>query len=161
MYTNILSDFSRVIIKPMDKSYTVGALNPIHRELVAKYGEDYDPTPYFELNEELLGFYGSLKERYAIDLFTTDIIQNHPLIRPRLESVFTNIFSANDLGLDKKESAAYSFIADKLQVPTGQIIYIDDSVGNTAAANAAGMKAFRYTDNDDEIIEQVSSLLSK
>jgi len=160
MYTNILSDFSRVIIKPVDKTYTVGPLNPIHRELVAQHGEDYDPSPYFELNEELLNFYSSLKGKYAIDLFTTDIIQNHPRIRPRLESVFSNIFSANELGLDKKKSTSYAFIADKLHVPPEHIIYIDDSVGNTVAAHAAGMKALRYTDNDKEIVEEVSALLS-
>lgn len=160
MYTTILSDFSRVIIKPKDKSYS-GALNPVHREMTAKFGEQYDVFEYFELNKRLLDFYQSLKAKYSVNLFTTDIIQNHPLVRPQLELVFENIFSANDYKLNKKDPLAYLFVADKLKTQPENVIYIDDQVGNIEAAKEAGMTTLHYTDDDREIIEHVSSLLQK
>jgi FMN phosphatase YigB (HAD superfamily) len=160
MYSTILSDFSRVIIKPKDKDYA-GALNAIHRALTRKFGEKYNMFEYFEINEKLIDFYASLKEDYSVNRFTTDMIQNHPLIRPRLESVFSNIFAANDYGLSKKDPSAYSFIADKLAVKLEQVIYIDDQEANAEAARRAGMTVLHYTDNDNEIIGQVSLLLSK
>ena len=94
-----------------------------------------------------------------MNLFTTDIIQNHPLVRPQLELVFENIFSANDHGLNKKDPGAYQFVADKLKVKPQSIIYVDDQVGNIEAAKSAGMKTLLYTENDDEVITQISSLL--
>lgn len=160
MYTTILSDFSRVIIKAKDKSY-LGALNPVHRELTAKFGEQYDVFEYFELNTKLLDFYKSLKSKYSLNLFTTDVIQNHPLVRPQLELVFENIFSANDHNLHKKDSAAYLFVVDKLKTQPENVIYIDDQMGNIEAAKKAGMTTIHYADNDNETIEQISLLLSK
>ena len=138
-YTTILSDFSRVIIKPKDKNYS-GALNPIHRELTEKFGQSYNLFDHFEINDRLLDFYKSLKANYSINLFTTDIIQNHPQIRPELEGVFENIFAANDLGLNKKEPAAYLFLCKKMDVRPASVIYIDDQLGNIEAAKAAGEK---------------------
>ncbi|OGG71239.1 hypothetical protein A3F27_00030 [Candidatus Kaiserbacteria bacterium RIFCSPHIGHO2_12_FULL_53_13] len=158
MYTTLLSDFSRVIIKPKDKNYA-GALNPIHRDLTEKLGERYGIFDYFELNEKLLDFYRSLKAELSVNIFTTDILQNHPLLMPRLEPIFENIFSANTLGLSKKEPSAYLFIAEKLRVRPESIVYIDDQIKNVEAAQEAGLSALHYTDNDDEIIKEVSLLL--
>lgn len=160
MYTTILSDFSRVIIKPKDRNYT-GGLNPVHRNLTEKLGQNYNPFEYFELNENLLNFYSSLKEEYSVNLFTTDIIQNHPSIRPRLESIFENIFAANDYGLNKKDPTAYSFIADKLGKRPKEIIYIDDQGENVTASQEAGMMALHYAGDDKEIMKQISLLLRK
>ena len=78
---------------------------------------------------------------------------------PRLEPIFENIFSANTLGLSKKEPSAYLFIAEKLRVRPESIVYIDDQIKNVEAAQEAGLSALHYTDNDDEIIKEVSLLL--
>lgn len=158
MITTILSDFSQVIIKPKDKNYS-GALNLIHRDLVEKFGERYNIFDYFEVNTKLLDFYKTLKPRFSVNMFTTDILQSHPLLRPLLDATFENIFVAKDLGLSKKESGAYVFVAEKLQARPENILYIDDQVKNVEAAQSAGLRALRYTDNDDEIIRQMGALL--
>ena len=74
MYTTIISDFSRVIIKPKDKNYS-GALNLMHRDLTEKFGENYNVFEYFELNSKLLDFFKSMRGKYSVNLFTTDIIK--------------------------------------------------------------------------------------
>lgn len=159
MYTTIISDFSRVIIKPIDKGY-LGGLNAFHRELIEKFGERYNIFEYFEVNNKLLDFYLFIKTKYSVNLFTTDIIQNHPLLRPKLDDAFGNIFAANDHGLNKKDPTAYLFIADKLKTSPQNIIYIDDQMSNIEAATSAGFKALHYEGDDDFIIKTISSLLS-
>jgi len=153
----VLSDFSHVLLKQRDKDY-VGTLNGLHRELVQKFGEDYDAFQYFELNRTLLTFYATLKSRCSIGIFTTDTLQNHRQLRPELDLVCDQIFAAKDYGWNKKDSASYGFVSEVLGVSSEEVIYIDDEQGNIDAATKAGMRAFRYR-QDDEIIQVVSSLL--
>jgi len=157
MPTALLSDFSRVLLRPKDKAYT-GGLNALHKRLLAELRGTYSIFDHYELNEELLDFYQSLKGKYSLNIFTTDIIQNHPEIRARLEPLFDHIFAANDLGLNKKDPQAYIFIANKLNLDPHEIIYVDDQLGNVEAANKAGLTAFQYN-NNQETIAQIKALL--
>src|SRR3989338_6206622 len=133
MITTILSDFARVIIKPKDKSYT-GALNSMHRDLVEKLGKQYNVFDYFEINTKLLDFYKTLKPRFSVNMFTKGSLQNHPMLKSQLESVFENIFSAQSLGLNKGEVSAYLSVAEKLHTKPECIVYLDDQVKNMEAA---------------------------
>ncbi|MDP4001066.1 MAG: HAD-IA family hydrolase [bacterium] len=158
MLTALLSDFSRVLLRPKNMAYAAG-LNALHKKLTGESNGTYQIFDYFEFNEELLDFYKSLKGKYPISLFTTDIIQNHPEIRARLEPIFDHIFAANDLGLSKKDSQAYIFIANKLHLDPHEIVYIDDQPGNVEAANEAGLTAFQYNNNNQETIARIKALL--
>jgi FMN phosphatase YigB (HAD superfamily) len=157
IFKTLLSDFSRVILFPKDTLY-LGGLNAVHRELQTSLGEEYNLFEHFVLNQDLLHFYASLHPQYSVNLFTTDIIQNHPLLRPKLEIVFENIFAANDYGLDKKNPTAYSFIAEKLAVLPEEVVFIDDQEGNIEAAKQAGMATVLY-DNNNDVIRRVTALL--
>lgn len=158
MPSALLSDFSRVILRPRDRGYTAG-LNALHKRLTGESEGTYQIFDYFEFNEELLDFYKSLKGRYPINIFTTDIIQNHPKIRVRLEPIFDHIFAANDLGLSKRDPQAYIFIANKLHLDPKEIVYVDDQSGNVEAANEAGLTAFQYNNDNQETIARIKSLL--
>jgi len=156
---SILSDFSRTVFHPKNADYT-GGLNSLHKKLVAELGDQYRVLDHFEFNTELMDLYRALTD-VSVNLFTTDIIQNHPHIRPELEAVFENIFAANDLGLSKKDPAAYVFVAQKLNIHPSNIIYVDDQHANNEAAHAAGMNIVHFDKDTPAVIEKIKHLLLK
>ena len=157
---SILSDFSRVLLKPKDENYKE-SLNTLHRQLSEELGHEYPAADHFVFNDELLDFYASLKGQYPLHLFTTDIIQNHPHIRPKLDAVFDNIISASEHGLSKKDPAAYRFISDMIKKEPMEIVFIDDQLSNLEAAKSAGMKTVHYQDDNERAIHDIKALLAE
>lgn len=141
----LLFDFSRVLLHPTDKTYS-GSLNNLHREL--KDNESYYLFNYFELNEELLEFLKTLKGRYELCIFTTDIIQNDPLIREKIDPIFKKIYSANELGITKKDPESYKFIAKNLGVKPEEIFFTDDTERNIEAAEETGFRTHLFKGNE-------------
>lgn len=152
----LLLDFSRVLLHPTDKTYT-GSLNNLHRELKDK--ESYYLFNYFELNEELLKYLKTLKGKYELCIFTTDIIQNDPLIREKIDPLFSKIYSANELGISKKDPESYRYIAKDLGKKPDEIFFTDDTPGNIESAKDAGLHTYLYTSND-KLISTLKSLSS-
>jgi len=153
----VLSDLSRVLLFPKDKNYLEG-LNELHKKLLAEKGAGYPAFEYFELNQELLDYYESLRDSHTFAVFTTDIIQDHPDIRNALKKVFVRIFSARELGVVKNDPFAYQLIASLLKVAPFACIYIDDQENNVNAAKEAGMHAFVYRSNP-VLIQQIKAVL--
>lgn len=141
----IVSDFSGVILKPVDSDYS-GGLNALNKKLLAE--GDYDFWKYFQLNKDLLEFYRSLKGQLKVYIFTTGYVQEHPTLSPRLKGVFEDIFSCDDLGLNEKDSNAYEAIVTRIGVRPDEILYIDDKQGNVDTANGLGIKTVLYTSNE-------------
>ena len=154
MIKAVISDFSRVLLVPKDKSYS-GGLNELHQKLAQQ--TDYNPLVYFELNLRLLDFYSSLKDTYSLFVFTSETIQNAPEFRAYLEPVFDEMISALDLGVNKKDIQAYTKLVAKLNLKVDEVMYIDDSVDNVEAATQAGLKAILFKDNL-EVIEKIRLL---
>lgn len=150
----LLLDFSRVLLHPTDKTYS-GSLNNLHREL--KDAESYYLFNYFELNEELLEFLESLKGKFDLRIFTTDIIQNDPLIREKIDPLFSKIYSAFELGITKKEKRSYEFLAKDIGVAPEEILFIDDQESNITPAREAGFKTHHF-ENNSEIIDYLKKL---
>lgn len=158
MITTILSDFSRVILSPKDKKYK-GDLNPLHKDLSNKYG-NYQFTDYFIFNKEILNFYKSLKDKYSVNLFTAlGSLQNKPEIISIISPIFENIFIAENLNLNKKQSASYIFIANKLKKKPEEILFIDDRIENIKAATVAGLQTIYYI-NYQNFLKQIKSILN-
>jgi HAD superfamily hydrolase (TIGR01509 family) len=151
---HILLDFSRVLLFPTDESY-LGSLNDRYREIVKE--SDYDYFKSFTLNSELLDFLKSLKPRFTLSIFTSEIIQNDKAVTPFLESIFERIFSAQEIGLSKTQKEAYLKIAEFLNEKPENIFYIDDKEVNVQTASEAGLKAVRYVSNP-QIISQFKLL---
>lgn len=144
----LLFDFSRVLLHPTDQTFS-GSLNKLHREL--KDQESYYLFNYFELNKELLDSLKSLKNKFKLCIFTTDIIQNDPLIREQIDPLFSKIYSASELGISKKDPESYKFIAGDLKVLPEEIFFTDDTESNIEAAKSVGVKTQLYLSNDDLI----------
>ena len=145
MISTIVSDFSRVLLFPKNREY-VGSLNNLHDELTQTLG-NYDFFSYFELNKELLEIYRNLKNKYSINILTTDKIQDVPEVKRLIEPVFDNIYSAKNFSLKKNDKQLYIEVAELLGQPTNNIILIDDTAANLNAAKSAGMTVFHFHNN--------------
>lgn len=144
MVTTLLFDFSRVLLDVKDKSYK-GFLNDLHREKSKQPG--YKFFNYFELNEELLEFLETIKNKYPLYIFTTGSVQDAPDVRIRLDSVFRKIYSSEELELDKKNADSYLYIARDLNKNPSEILFTDDQPDNIHAAEEAGLLTIHFQSN--------------
>lgn len=152
-----MSDFSRVLLSPTDDNY-VGGLNDLHKEL-SSLG-DYDFWKYFRLNQDLLTFFQILGKRIDVYVFTTEYIQEHPAIQPKMEGVFKKIFSGASLGLKKTDPQSYKTLTREIGIKPEEILYIDDKLANLEAAKNAGLMVIRYESNP-QAIQDINNTLEK
>ncbi|KXK12058.1 MAG: Phosphoglycolate phosphatase [Microgenomates bacterium OLB23] len=147
MITTILSDFSNVILR-FNKPTFIGSLNGLYRELLNS-GKPFNFFDYYEFDNELLSYYKKLGKKYSMNIFTTSQIQNDPKSKEVLENMFSQILSAENLGVNKAEPAAYVMVAEKLGKDTEEIVFIDDQIKNIEAAEKAGMTGIHYKNVGD------------
>lgn len=145
MIKALITDFSRVLLFPKDKSYT-GSLNSLHRDLSTQ--PNYKFFDNFELNNELLDYYKSLGEKLAIYVFTSESIQDSPELQPLICPVFDQIFTAMKMEVDKKEDSAYKKLSTVVSLDPTEILYVDDSEANIYAAKQAGLQTILFKDNE-------------
>ena len=158
MIKAILSDFSWTILFPKDKSYQ-GTLNGLHAQLLENKRETYQFFDYFEINQELLDFYQSLKPEYSINIFTSGIVQEHPQVKKILEPIFDHIFSAKHLNLSKNDPKTYLLLALKINLKPKEILFIDDQEKNLQPAQEAGLQTLLFK-NDPSFLTKIKKNLS-
>lgn len=156
MIKAILSDFSETLLFPkhMENHHN---LNGLHHRLVEEFGS-YNAWDYFILNEELLGFYKTLKPKIPLYLFTTDSVQDQPQIQERLMEIFNEIISAKTYNINKKTPDAYEFIAQKINLKPEEILFIDDRDVNLEPAAKAGVKTLQY-ENNEKLFKDIQNYL--
>lgn len=152
----LLFDFSRTLLFPKDRLYK-GGLNELHNKLSNEPG--YKFRDHFELNQELLGYLHTKKNKFGLYILTAEFIQESPEVKPSLEKVFKKIYSAKKIGLKKNEPTIYEHMAKTLSVDPTEILYIDDTEANITAANQADVNTFQYSDNMT-LINKIESLNS-
>lgn len=150
----IVTDFSRVLLFPVDEAYD-GGLNNLNNRL-AEQNPDYDFKKYFKLNHELLDYYASSK--VPVYIFTSETIQEHPAIKDELLGVFAGVFSAKHLGVSKTDVGAYKRIAQEVNAQTTEIVYVDDNEANVAAANDAGCDGILYVSSEASVMKIAETL---
>ena len=151
MIDTIVSDFSKVCLFAKDPSYS-GGLNALNNRLMAE-DPKYPFLDFFVVNEALLEYYRQLNRVMPIYMFTSETIQNHPALEPRLKSVFRGLFSAQELNLSKRDDKAYLSIVEMVGSRPGEVLYIDDKASNLEAAARAGLGTVLYTTNEELIRE--------
>jgi HAD superfamily hydrolase (TIGR01509 family) len=80
-------------------------------------------------------------------LFTSETIQEAPELEEDL-GVFQKIFSGQRMNLDKKDPLSYETLAKEMKLEPDEVLFIDDSLINLAAAGQAGMNLVHYQNND-------------
>lgn len=157
MIKAIISDFSRTLLFPKDKTYE-GSLNQLYKELKEKDGFKF--FDYFEWNQLLEEFYEKLLLEKKIDvyIFTTEKIQEDPEVYPYTQRIFSDVFTVEDTNnLTKDNSEAYELLTDKLELRPEEILFIDDSENNLTAARSAGLNVIQYK-NLPRLINDFSKL---
>lgn len=69
----------------------------------------------------------------------------------RFFDVVEQVFASSDLGLRKPEPEFFQTAIQKIGLPVGDILFIDDVARFVEAARARGLRAFHYTFNDLEL----------
>jgi HAD superfamily hydrolase (TIGR01509 family) len=139
----LLFDLSYTLLFPKDKSYR-GELNQLHKEL--SKGSNYNFSEHFYLDMEQLGYLKSLKDKCDLYMFTSGTIQNAPEIKNILKDIFKKIYSAEEIGLGKKDPESFRFIVKDLGVNPSEILFVDDLEKNVTTAKEAGLNAIVYKD---------------
>lgn len=150
----IITDFSRVILFPRDPNY-VGSLNKLHDEKHSE--ENYNFWQYFSLNSQLLDYFELLKQKYEIYLFTTGKTQEYSGLRTKLFGLFEQVFTVEDLGIEKNRQDAYTKLADKIGRKTDEILFVDDRQENLDAAKLAGMSVCLFV-NNQSLVQFINQL---
>ncbi len=155
MIRAILTDFSHVLLFARDGEYK-GSINALYDQVRGQ--EEFDFWSVFLLNEELLEFYSTLNSTIPVHIFTTGKVQNDPAVLPKLEEAVTAIYSANVLGLSKKDEAAYTIMCEKIGYNPANVLYIDDKEEHVQLARAAGLQSFQFVSNN-ETLERLRKLV--
>lgn len=142
----LLFDLSNTILFAKDTSY-IGGLNSLHNKLLNQ-NPNFDFLAHFELDHKLLELLKAMKNSYQLVLFTSETIQNDPSIHPALASVFDPIISAQELGLEKTDPVAYTFVSRLLKIAPNEMLFVDDNPKNISAAEETGVMTHRYQEFD-------------
>ena len=148
----LISDVSLVLLFPKDRNY-LGSLNQLYKDTRNK--PNFDFFDYFEVNTQLLAIYKKHIAKLDYYIFTSDAIQDEPVLQPYWQDLFTGIYSAAKMGVHKSELRAYATLTAEIRAQPKDILYIDDSQTNVSAANSCGLNAFVYQSNAqvEELLE--------
>lgn len=155
MVKTLLLDFSRTLLLPKEVNYG-GMLNDLYRSIISN--QNYSFYNHFIFNEELLDYLKSVEDKYTLALYTTDIIQNDPAVRPILDKLFKQIFVANDLGISKKDPDGYLLISQALGNKPEEILFIDDQLSNLEAAEQIGLQTIQFISNK-QLFEKLKKII--
>ena len=142
----LLFDLARVLLFPKDSNYQE-ELNQLHKSLSSN--PTYNFNGYFYLDEKIMDYLRSIKDKYQLYMFTSGAIQYADEIHSQLTEIFKKIYSAAEMGVSKKDPESYRTIAKDIGAEPNEILFIDDSEGNVAAAKEAGLKAFVYKELEE------------
>lgn len=108
------------------------------------------------VNPRTAAVVSGLKGRYRLYLASN----NNPISMPRCEAclaqnglavpeTFQGKFVSSELKILKPSPAFYQAVIDGIGLPAGEILFIDDSAANVAAAREAGMQARLFVPGSD------------
>lgn len=158
MIKAIITDLSRVLLFPIDDSYS-GSLNNLYKKEFGK--PDFRFFDYFRLNNELLDQYRFWHtDRCRVYILTSDVIQTNPELQVFWKSAIDKIFSASEMHTSKNKQDAYTKLLDEINLLPEEVVYIDDNPENLKVAEKVGLHIVEYKNNNDAIFE-ISKILEE
>lgn len=154
----LLIDFSFTLCFPKTAE-TVASLNGLYTELIQN-DHSAQTLDHFIINQELLDFFQTLKSNHKLYIFTSGAMHTDPIISKLLQPIFDGFITTTELKLPKSFPDTFKLIANKLNVDTDEILFIDDQQKNVSAAITAGASAIQYT-NNHPVISEVKRILQK
>jgi putative hydrolase of the HAD superfamily len=133
-------------------------LEAIAAELTAALGRKIDMHGFGEAyfaglrpNQPMIELMRALRaERYRMALCTNNVREWEPRWRAMLpvDEIFELVVDSAYVGVRKPEPEIYQITLDRLGVPAGQALFIDDVDVNCDGARAAGMRAVQFLDTE-------------
>jgi len=81
------------------------------------------------------------------------------LKRIGLYDLFTNVWSCDDFHTSKADPNIYIMAAEKIGVPVGEILFLDDNIDADKTAKSAGMKVCGvYDDSSRNYVEPIKAV---
>jgi len=154
MIKAIIFDFSRVLLFPLDKTYS-GSLNELHKRHLEEQG--YSVFHFFQINTDLLRQIEKITHKVNVYILTSETIQESPEFDPYLHE-FKKVYSAMKIGFTKKDPQLYKWILNDLQLEPREVLFIDDSEENISAAVEVGLKTIQYK-NNKELFDQLGKYI--
>lgn len=154
MTKDILFDFSHVVLLPKDRNYK-GGLNELYKNKLKQAGFIFDD--YFELNDQLINFLETIKDKYELCVFTFGTIQEAPEIAPIINNIFAIIYSEEYTGYSKEDPQSYLKIAKELGKKPEEVLFTDDKAKNILAAEQAGLKTIHFK-STKQLIQDLQKL---
>lgn len=154
MIKTLLFDFAGVILNPPQEAAVEGVAE-IHKEIFPK--DPYYFANHFELNDKLLDFLKTQKEKFNLCIFTSMMLKEEPELREKIDPIFSKIFSAAELQISKSDNKSYEVIIKELGNSPEEVFFVDDSEINLLAAKDVGIKTHLFKNNED-LINLIKSL---
>ncbi|MBB4662523.1 HAD family hydrolase [Conexibacter arvalis] len=107
-------------------------------------------------NDELFAFMRQLHGRgYRMAILTNNVREWEPLWRAMLpiDEIFELVVDSAFVGMRKPDPAIYQLLLERLGLPAGAAVFLDDLEINCDAASALGMRAVHFRDNAQAIGE--------
>lgn len=106
-------------------------------------------TKESRINAELLKTLDEIKrpkylatqnEKYKCDYIWNEL---------KFKDHFEHLFASSNVYIRKSNPAFFTTVAEKIGVPTSDIIFFDDDMSNVTSAKEAGLESYFYTSNQD------------
>lgn len=102
-------------------------------------------------NEEVIELIKTLKADYHIAMCSN--VSGRRSLDSRfkqgeLDELFEVIIPSGDVGFEKPQKEIYELTSERLGVPVGECLFVDDIEEFSEAAKQAGMQAIRFVDFD-------------
>ena len=111
-------------------------------------------------NKELFDYVSQLKKKYKIGLLSNASADWLPeLFTAEQIGLFDATALSYETRATKPMPQAYEIVADRLGVPIGDCVFIDDQERFVTGAREAGMQAIWYKDNE-QLLAELSALLA-
>jgi epoxide hydrolase-like predicted phosphatase len=107
------------------------------------------------LNVELTDYFASLRPRYRTGIISNSFVG----ARQREEALYhfgelcDLVVYSHEEGVSKPAPRIFELACQRLEVPPGEMIFLDDVPGHVAAARAQGIRAILYEDNAQAIAD--------
>jgi putative hydrolase of the HAD superfamily len=130
-----------------------------HRPEMHRFGEIYFDA--LQPNEPMIALMRELgADGYRTALLTNNVREWEPLWRSMLpvDEIFELVVDSAFVGCRKPEPRIYEITLDRLGLPAGSCLFVDDVALNVEAARELGLTAVHYRDNDQAIPELQAAL---
>ena len=103
-----------------------------------------------ELNQECIPLIAQLGEKYRIGMLsnTTREFLEDFLVRNGIRPLFNVVLASGQTRFVKPQREIFDILAERLDLPFSDIVFIDDSLMNTAAAQSYGITSILYRSVD-------------